>query len=442
MRFRAVLGTFLSQVILVIGGQEDEAGHFPNIPDVPLPEDLGIFVVYDNVSHVAASILDQDLVGPPLSDIDDEFVFDDDLGYNPEDDVDLFQGEHFEGDIFGVSVSSLPEFKKDGDELIVRNAVVNQFQKWPEGRVPYVISRSFSQRDRKVLLQAIRQFEARSCVHWEPRDRLRDQDYVHIIPDSGCYSQVGRTGSGAQILSLGKGCVNVGTAIHEMLHATGFWHEQSRPDRNGFISVAWGNIKSGYEDNFARYERGEVSTLELAYDTQSVMHYSSRAFTRNGQETIVPRQALTASLGQRRGFSRLDIEKLNRLYECPRKTTQTGGPECADVFTKGLCFTWFNQNGCFAHQAFMEVKCPKTCGFCEPLCVDKEDSCRNLALFKGQCEIDPDFMLQNCPKSCGVCHKLYLAKSHIGSFATNPGSDQLPLLGLVPFFLVSVFLLA
>ena len=89
---------------------------------------------------------------------------------------------------------------------------------------------------------------------------------------------------------LGYGCVRLGTVIHEMLHASGFWHEQSRPDRDEHVEIFWSNIQPGMEDNFARYSRAEVSTLSLPYDTDSVMHYSSTAFSRNGQYTIKPKK--------------------------------------------------------------------------------------------------------------------------------------------------------
>lgn len=89
-------------------------------------------------------------------------------------------------------------------------------------------------------------------------------------------------------MKKGFGCVHVGIAVHEMLHASGFWHEQSRPDRDQFVSIHWENIMPGLENNFARYSRAEVDTLSLAYDTGSVMHYAANAFSKNGQYTIRP----------------------------------------------------------------------------------------------------------------------------------------------------------
>ena len=48
---------------------------------------------------------------------------------------------------------------------------------------------------------------------------------------------VGRIG-GKQDLSLGKGCTNVDSTIqHEFMHALGFYHEQSRPDRDNHIFI-------------------------------------------------------------------------------------------------------------------------------------------------------------------------------------------------------------
>lgn len=51
--------------------------------------------------------------------------------------------------------------------------------------------------------------------------------------------------SGGQKLSLGNGCNSTATAMHELLHALGFWHEQARADRNLYVEVMWENILEG-----------------------------------------------------------------------------------------------------------------------------------------------------------------------------------------------------
>ena len=60
-----------------------------------------------------------------------------------------------------------------------------------------------------------------------------------------------------------------------------------------------------------------MSTLDLPYDLSSVMHYEFYAFAKAaGVDTIVPKEGNKDIIGQRGGFSKLDLEKLNKYYEC------------------------------------------------------------------------------------------------------------------------------
>ena len=61
---------------------------------------------------------------------------------------------------------------------------------------------------------------------------------------SRCWSHIGKSG-GKQKLSLGFGCFNHGTALHELGHALGMHHEQSRPDRDMYVEIKWDHIKDG-----------------------------------------------------------------------------------------------------------------------------------------------------------------------------------------------------
>jgi len=75
-------------------------------------------------------------------------------------------------------------------------------------------------------------------------------------------------------------------------------------------------IFKGKELNFDKQTNEEVDTLGIMYDYGSIMHYSTRAFSRNGNPTIIPSRLTVATLGQRNDFSDRDLAKINKLYRC------------------------------------------------------------------------------------------------------------------------------
>merc|ERR1711970_312969 len=102
-----------------------------------------------------------------------------------------------------------------------------------------------------------------------------------------CSSTIGRWG-GMQDLNLGKCCYRIGTIQHEFLHALGFYHEQSRSDRDRYVTIIKENIlpdtkKMNYTRNFEKYK---TANQGFGYEYGSVMHYPADAFSKNGKLTI------------------------------------------------------------------------------------------------------------------------------------------------------------
>ncbi|WP_247666535.1 M12 family metallopeptidase [Aquimarina sp. MMG015] len=181
--------------------------------------------------------------------------------------------------------------------------------RWPNNIVYYTIQSGMPNQAR--ITNAIAHWESKTALRFVPR--TNQSNYVYFKNGSGCSSYVGRIG-GRQDITLANGC-STGNTIHEIGHAIGLWHEQSRKDRDQYIRVVFENIQSGREFNFKTYiEQGQdgneyTSNLDLG----SIMMYGSYAFSKNGQPTITRINGDTYN-AQRNGLSDSDVIGINKMY--------------------------------------------------------------------------------------------------------------------------------
>jgi len=104
----------------------------------------------------------------------------------------------------------------------------------------------------------MKEFESKTCIKFKPR--RSERDYIHIYSGSGFNSKRGRVGR-MQSLSLEPGCLYAGIVMHELMHVAGFWHEQTRADRDDYVEVHLENVIKGCEFAFDKYGLDNINHL-------------------------------------------------------------------------------------------------------------------------------------------------------------------------------------
>ncbi|XP_046648461.1 zinc metalloproteinase nas-4-like [Daphnia pulicaria] len=99
------------------------------------------------------------------------------------------------------------------------------------------------------------------------------------------------------------------------MHAIGFDHEQERPDQSRYITVNYKNIKPENHQWFTPKPKDAVNTIGR-YDINSVMHYEAYAFAVNRAIPTMVAKNGKKNMGNEKGFSTSDVQKLNTLYSC------------------------------------------------------------------------------------------------------------------------------
>ncbi|XP_048036581.1 LOW QUALITY PROTEIN: meprin A subunit beta-like [Megalobrama amblycephala] len=210
----------------------------------------------------------------------------------------------------------------EGDILIEegkgRNTILGERYLWPT-TVPYFLDSSLEINAKGVILKAFEQFRLKTCIDFKPWSG--EPNYISVFKGSGCYSMVGNRQMGKQELSIGENCDHLGIVEHEFLHALGFWHEQSRSDRDDYVTIVWDQIEEGKERIFDLNDETVSSSL-VCLMIMFLMHYGKMAFNKGNKPTIVTKiPEFLDVIGQSMEFSDSDLLKLNRLYNCTRTST-------------------------------------------------------------------------------------------------------------------------
>jgi len=148
--------------------------------------------------------------------------------------------------------------------------------RWPDGVIPYEISKLTPEQEAIVKRGMQRWMDTGAQISFVPR--TNQEEYVFF---TGSLTN----GNNTSLVGYKKGAraeINI-TAfwwrqeewmiVHELGHVLGFHHEHQRWDREDYITVHYENIKPGRSSDYDRIDQTNWIVSSTAYDYRSIMHY-------------------------------------------------------------------------------------------------------------------------------------------------------------------------
>ncbi|ULU05647.1 hypothetical protein L5515_014066 [Caenorhabditis briggsae] len=266
-----------------------------------------------------------------------------------------------------VTECAIPYYRTHSNFGSLGRRKVRQVQRdlsyrWPNNMVPYFVG-NVTSNIKKSVRMAIEELHAWTCIRFQNvNERYSNGDSVRIVDLGSCSSPIGRQQIGKQDVSLTKNCWGMGTAIHELMHAIGIEHTQSRSDRNRYLDILAQNIDQRDLPNFELLSPRLWANL-VPYDYGSVMHYSADSFSnKDDEQTMLPKDRTFIETMGSMIPNFYDFDQINQYYNC-YDSCRNSGEQVANCANGGIP----NPNNC------QICNCPM--GYGGDLCDQRPEGC-------------------------------------------------------------------
>ncbi|CAJ0595932.1 unnamed protein product [Cylicocyclus nassatus] len=224
----------------------------------------------------------------------------------------------YQGDIVLTEEQAEELIQEQSEERERRQAYVPKSYKWPNNRLYFSFYPNTSAATKAIARKGAKFWHDNTCIDMIEKSSANAR--VAIYEGTGCSSNLGHLNR-LQNLSLNNpGCTMYWKASHELAHALGLHHVQTRYDRDNYLKVDVKNIPEDKLHNFAKTEKSEFSTYNIPYDFGSRMHYGAYDFAKDSSmPSMIPNDKnYLHSMGSP-FMSFYDILLMNTHYGCLEK---------------------------------------------------------------------------------------------------------------------------
>lgn len=201
----------------------------------------------------------------------------------------------------------------DPDDIIDKGAGVwLSAMKWPRRTIPFEIDENMPRFLKDRIEGAINHYHQETQINLIRRTNEASYVFFKYNGNASCSSYIGRKCAWCkQVIRIPDWC-SKGSIIHEIGHALGLIHEQSRWDRGRYIKIHWTNIEQKNQSNFEIIPF--IYRTYTSFNFKSIMMYGPYAFAIDKTKPTITKKDGSLYQIQRKELSELDKKALAKIY--------------------------------------------------------------------------------------------------------------------------------